>query len=72
MVVSQRHAFGPLGPWIAPGVGLGLVAAGGAMALGMSSGLAPTVAVVVTALVLLVKKLRLRRRESQEHAPAER
>jgi hypothetical protein len=50
---EKRDAFGPLRPWIAPALGVGLVIAGVAMAAGMASIYAPFVGAAVAGVVLL-------------------
>jgi hypothetical protein len=45
--------------WIAPALGLGLLASGAAMALGMSSVQGPLVAVLVAAAIIGVGKWRI-------------
>jgi hypothetical protein len=54
---EKRDPFGPLRPWVAPALGVGLVVAGIAMIAGMPSVDAPFVGALVAALVLLVAKL---------------
>jgi len=48
----ERFANLPLRPWIAPALGAGLLLAGLAMALGVSTAYGPIIAVVVTAVIL--------------------
>lgn len=50
---EKRDAFGPLRPWIAPALGVGLLIAGVAMIAGMRSIYAPFVGGAVALLVLL-------------------
>jgi hypothetical protein len=50
---EKRDAFGPVRPWVAPALGVGLVVAGIAMAAGMASLYAPFVGVAVAGVVLL-------------------
>jgi hypothetical protein len=52
----KRDAFGSVRAWVAPGLGLGLVVAGIAMAAGMSKIYAPLVAAGSAAVVLLFGK----------------
>jgi hypothetical protein len=54
---EKRDAFGPLRPWVAPALGIGLVAAGIAMLAGMAKLYAPIVAAGGAAVVLLIGKL---------------
>jgi len=58
---EKRNAFGPMQPWIAPALGLGLVIAGIAMIAGMASSDAPFVAAAVAGLVLGFGKWRMSR-----------
>ena len=58
---EKRNAFGPMQPWIAPALGLGLVIAGIAMIAGMTSSYAPFVATAVAGLVLAFGKWRIGR-----------
>jgi len=58
---EKRDAFGPLRPWIAPALGVGLVIAGVALAAGMRSIYAPFVGAAVAGLVLLFAKWRTSR-----------
>jgi Flp pilus assembly protein TadB len=51
---SQNFKNMPLRPWIAPALGAGLLLAGVAMAVGMSSAYGPLVAVAVAAVILLI------------------
>ena len=51
---EKRDAFGPLRPWVAPALGIGLVVAGIAIAAGMAKVYAPLLGAGVAALVLLV------------------
>jgi hypothetical protein len=53
-MAEKRDAFGPLRPWVAPALGIGLVVAGIAIAAGMAKAYAPLVGAGVAALVLLV------------------
>jgi hypothetical protein len=53
---EKRDPFGPLRPWVAPALGVGLVVAGIGMAAGMRSIYAPFVGALVAALALLVAK----------------
>jgi hypothetical protein len=55
---EKRDAFGPLRPWVAPALGVGLVIAGVALAAGMPSVYAPFVGAAVAGLVLLFGKWR--------------
>jgi hypothetical protein len=48
----ERFANLPLRPWIAPALGAGLLFAGVAMALGVSSAYGPIIAVAVAAVIL--------------------
>lgn len=50
---EKRDAFGPVRPWVAPALGVGLVVAGIAMAAGMASLYAPLVGAAVAAVVVL-------------------
>ncbi|HEY5202780.1 MAG TPA: hypothetical protein VIJ31_17925 [Acidothermaceae bacterium] len=50
---EKRDAFGPVRPWVAPALGIGLVVAGIAMVAGMASLYAPFVGVAVAGVVLL-------------------
>ena len=61
---AQKNRFGPLGPWIAPALGVGLVLSGIAMALGMPGAFGPVVAVCCTAVVLAIGKRRLDRQKA--------
>jgi hypothetical protein len=54
---EKRDAFGPLRPWVAPALGIGLVTAGIAMLAGMAKLYAPIVAAGAAAVVLLIGKL---------------
>jgi hypothetical protein len=58
---EKRDAFGPLRPWVAPALGVGLVVAGVAMVAGMAALYAPFVGATVAALVLLFAKWRTSR-----------
>lgn len=62
---EKRDAFGPLRPWVAPALGIGLIAAGIAMAAGMAKLYAPIVAAGGAAVVLLVGYLWDLRRRTQ-------
>jgi hypothetical protein len=53
---NKRDAFGSVRAWVAPALGLGLVAAGIAMAAGMSKIYAPLLAAGAAAVVLLFGK----------------
>jgi hypothetical protein len=53
---NKRDAFGSVRAWVAPALGLGLVAAGIAMAAGMSKIYAPMLAGGAAAVVLLFGK----------------
>jgi Flp pilus assembly protein TadB len=60
VLVRKRSSLsGPLRPWIAPAFGAGLVVAGVAMALGMSSLYGPTLGVAVAMLVLGIGQWRI-------------
>jgi hypothetical protein len=50
---EKRDAFGPVRPWVAPALGVGLVVAGIAMVAGMASLYAPFVGVAVAGVVIL-------------------
>ncbi|HZV25492.1 MAG TPA: hypothetical protein VFG00_04295, partial [Acidothermaceae bacterium] len=50
---QKRDAFGPVRPWVAPALGVGLVVAGIAMVAGMASLYAPIVGVAVAGVILL-------------------
>ena len=58
---EKRDAFGPLRPWVAPALGVGLVVAGIAMAAGMASLYAPFLGALVAAVVLLFGKWKMSR-----------
>lgn len=64
-MAEKRDAFGPLRPWVAPALGIGLVVAGIALAAGMRSTYAPFVGAAVAALVLLFGKWRSSRSTRQ-------
>jgi hypothetical protein len=49
---EKRDAFGPIRPWVAPALGVGLVVAGIAMAAGMASLYAPLVGAAVAAVIV--------------------
>jgi hypothetical protein len=53
---EKRDAFGPLRPWVAPALGIGLVVAGIALAAGVAKVYAPLLAAGVAALVLLIRR----------------
>ncbi len=50
---EKRDPFGPVRPWVAPALGLGLVIAGVAMVAGMAAIYAPFVGAAVAAAVVL-------------------
>ncbi len=52
--MPQNFRNYPLRPWIAPALGAGLVLAGIAMALGVSSAYGPIIAVAVAAIILSI------------------
>lgn len=56
--MAQRDRFGGVRLWVAPALGLGLVVAGGSVALGLKSGFAPLLAAGVAAVVLSIGKWR--------------
>lgn len=57
---------GPLRPWIAPALGVGLIVAGVAMGLGMSTSYGPTLGVVVAAMILSVGHWRITRGRARQ------
>jgi hypothetical protein len=59
---EKRDAFGPVRGWVAPAFGLGLVAAGIAMAAGMAKIYAPLLAGGTALVVLLFGMWRVSRR----------
>jgi high-affinity Fe2+/Pb2+ permease len=60
--VPERNGLsGELRAWVAPALGIGLVAAGLAMALGMTSIYAPLLAGAIAAVVLSIGRWRLKR-----------
>jgi hypothetical protein len=62
VAVSERNGlFGELRAWVAPALGLGLVTAGLAMALGMTTIYAPLLAGGIAAVVLSIGRWRLKR-----------
>jgi hypothetical protein len=60
-VPERKGLFGELRAWVAPALGFGLVAAGLAMALGMTSSYAPPFAGAIAAVVLSIGRWRLKR-----------
>jgi len=52
MPAKMKQLFGPLRTWIAPAIGVGLVAAGIAMAAGVSSTYGPWIGILVAAAIL--------------------
>jgi hypothetical protein len=70
-VLQLSESAQRLRPWIAPALGAGLVLAGLAMALGLSSEFAPMLGAVVAAAVLCIPEwiIPARRRRTGERAP---
>ena len=58
-MAARTNPFGALRPWVAPALGLGLVTAGLALALGLRSVWGPFVTVAVAAIVLLFGQWRV-------------
>jgi hypothetical protein len=58
-MADRGNPFGVLRPWVAPALGLGLVAAGIAVGLGLRNVWAPFVTVAVAAIVLLFGQWRV-------------
>jgi hypothetical protein len=64
LVPDLESSFGGVRRWVAPALGLGLVLAGLAMALGLPKIYAPMVAASVAAVVLTIGKWRKSRTEA--------